>query len=250
MSDQDPFNQTQNSTDGNPVTTQNDPFADQLSSIKNENGEQKYKDVDTALKALQESQQFIKQLKDEKSAVEAKLNEANTELTKMGSIDDFVNKLSPNTEPKADPATPANVEGLSAEKVAEMLDQRMAQQAQSAAEESNFKRVVEALSSVHGDKTAEHIKTKADELGTTPAALKDMAKTNPTMALAILGGAGGKSTAPSQSTTIPPMKPSDDNPMPKHERGIARGGLTNKELLERFRESKAYTNKKHGWEFD
>lgn len=251
MSDQDPFNpEDKSNTDGDPVVPQNDPFADQLSGIKNENGEQKYKDVGTALKALQDSQQFIRQLKEEKALAESKLEQASSELAKMGSIDDFVKKISPDSKPSTHSETPKGVEGLSEEKVAEILDRRMAQQSQRAAEESNLRQVIEALNSVYGDQTPEHIKNKASEYKTTPAALKEMAKTNPQMAMAILGGAAPKSRTPSQSMTIPPMKTPDDNPAPKWERGIARGGLTNKELVERFRESKAYTNKKHNWDFD
>lgn len=249
MSDQDVFGDNNNPTPaGDPSTSQNDPFADQLSVIKNENGEPKYKDVGTALEALNSSQQFIGTLKSEKATIEQELANAKAELAKMGSIEDFVNKISPNAEPNGDPVTPETSGGLSEEKVAQLLDQRLQAQSAKAAEDANLTSVIESLSSVHGDKTAEHIKTKAAELKITPAALKEMAKTNPTVALTLLGGGNQTSSAPAQSTTIPPMTKPDDNSPPVFERGVARGGYTNKELVEMFRQSKEHTNKRLGLE--
>jgi hypothetical protein len=94
-----------------------------------------------------------------------------------------------------------------------------------------------------------HISQKAKELNTTPAALKELAKTNPTMALTLLSAGSVKSVSlPSQSSVIKPITPNVDNPRPVVERGAARGGFSNKELAEMFNKSKAFTNKRLGLE--
>ncbi|MGJ8839656.1 hypothetical protein AB9H28_25390, partial [Salmonella enterica subsp. enterica serovar Kentucky] len=46
----------------------------------------------------------------------------------------------------------------------------------------------------YGDKAVEHLQNKAKELGTTAEALQEMAKTNPTMALTLLGTEKPKTT--------------------------------------------------------
>ncbi len=246
MSDQGMF--SENNTNQNsetPDTSQANPFADQLSGIKNENGEPKYKDVETALKALNESQQYIKTLTDAGKAQKGELEQARQELAKMGSIDDFVKKISPPTAPTNPPVTP-EVSSLSEEKVVSILAEQMrvAQEAQS--QDANLKSVIAQLSQIHGDKASSFIKQKAVEMNTTPQALQDLAKANPAMALAALGGGTSSPTQPSRGTTIPPVTSPDDNPMPKWERGIARGGLTNKEIIARMEEAKLYTNKRLG----
>lgn len=250
MADQDVFGEDQTQNSGDPASSQTDPFADKLGAIKNEKGEPKYKDIETALDALAASQQFIETLKAEKAEEQRKAQEAAAELAKMGSIDDFVKRISPDATPSTPAKTPEGGEGLSEEKVAQLLEDRLQRQAQETQRQSNLSAVVDSLSKVHGDSTkvAEHIQAKAKELDTTPAALKEMAMSNPTLALNVLGGEVKSAPKPSQSTTIPPVSPTDDNPPPNFEKGIARGGFTSKELVEMFRESKKYTNKRLGLE--
>ena len=98
MSDQTIFGDKQEETPATPGNTQTDPFADKLQEIRNENGEPKYKDVETALSALKASQDYIKQLKGENQSWEEKYQSVKEELEKMGSIDDFVNRITPKQE--------------------------------------------------------------------------------------------------------------------------------------------------------
>lgn len=248
MSDQNMFDD--NNEPETPDPAQTDPFADKLSAIRNEKGEPKYKDVNTALDALAASQNFIEQLKSEKRQVEESYNSLKEDLEKRETVEDFVNRISPTAQkPQETPKTSANTEALSEEKIAELLDQRLSIRDQQSAKENNLKTVVSKLSEIHGDnaKAALFIKEKAKELQTTPAALKELAMSNPTMAMQLLGGVPkAQNTSPSQSTNVPPISPTDSNEPPKFERGIARGGFTNKELVEMFRRSKEYTNKRLG----
>lgn len=253
MSDQDLFteNNNQPTPAGDPSQSQQNPFADKLSTIQNENGEPKYKDVDTALDALAASQRFIEQLKAEKQAEEQARQEAESKLNQMGSIEDFVNRIKPQSAaPNTPEATPKEAEGLSEEKIAQLLEQRLTERDQKATQEANLKTVVSKLSELYGDadKAREAIKSKAKELGTSTSELQEMAKKNPNMALQILGGSSVPSPKPSQSTNVPPLSAPNDNPRPTIEqgRGIAHGGYSNRDLVELFRKSKDYTNKRLG----
>lgn len=255
MSDQDLFaenNTEQPNTAGDPSQTQSNPFADKLSTIMNEDGQPKYKDVETALDALAASQQFIEQLKQEKRAEEQARQEAEAKLSQMGSIEDFVNRIKPTAEPKTPEVTPKEAEGLSEEKIAQLMEQRLTERENAQLQESNLKTVVSKLSELYGgaDKAREAIKAKAKELGTTPSELQDLSRKNPAMALTLLGGGAKVSPQPSQSTSVPPISAPDDNPRPTVEvgKGIAHGGYSNKQLVEMLRKSKEYTNKRLGVE--
>lgn len=255
MSDRDLFDDKQNNehnTPSDPGQTQNDPFADKLGKITNEKGEPKYKDVETALDALEASQQFIEQLKQEKAEIEQKSQEAENKLREMGSIEDFVNRFNPKSaEPTAPAATPKETQGLSEDRVAELLEQRLSERERMQSQESNLQTVVSKLSETYGDRAAEVIKLRAKEMNTTSEELKTLAMKNPTMALSLLGDVKLEQTPnPSQSTNTPPLSPPDNNAKPEIEmgKGIARGGYSNKDLVELMRESKKYTNKRLGLE--
>lgn len=251
MSDQTVFD-TDDNSQATPVHSSGDPFADQLSVIKNEKGEQKYKDVETALAALNESQQYIKQLKEEKAQADEIARKREEELAKMGSIEDFVKRVSPNSQTSQEEPDPVTPTGLSEEDVAKLVQSQLTSVQQQQTQEANLNNVINQLASVHGDNLAKHIKDVAEETGTTPAALKDLAKSNPQLALKVLGG--GAKTPDSSATSMPKnitqITQQDNNIRPTVEKGkgAARGGRTDKELAELFRQSKAYTNKRLGLE--
>lgn len=255
MSDQDLFKEQntnneeqQQNNEETPREPQADPFADLLSEIRNENGEPKYKDVATALNALKSSQSFIEQLKAEKRELEEKHNKTQSELERMGTIDDYVNRLQ-NKSPKSATAdqpkeTPKGEGGLSEEQVARLLDERLTARERQAAQAANLERVQSQLKETHGENAAVFLKQKAEELEMTLDELKELASTKPTVALTLLGGQTKSPTKPSQSSVIPPRQAPDNNPMPSWERSAVHGGLTNKELSERWKQAKQFTYKR------
>ena len=249
MTDQSMFDETKETHQETPDTTpSSDPFEDKLKEITNENGEPKYKDVATAIEALKNSQQFIETLKTEKRTVEEQYQAMKAEMEKMGNIEDFVNRLKPDAEPKKEVETKTAVQGLSEEEVRKLLEQSLSQREKQSAAENNLRQVTEAVSQMHGDKATSFIKERAKALQTTPAALKELAQSNPTMALTLLGGDVKPSSKSSPSTSIPPMQAPNDNPKPVFEKGVSRGGMTNAELVARWREVGEYTNKRIGVE--
>ena len=248
MSDQDIFNSEtkQPNPAETPPVTPSDPFVDKLMAIKNENGEPKYKSVEAALEALQASQQFIETLKTEKQGVLTELEKAKAELAKMGNIEDFVQRISPQqktAEPEPKPTSQGNP-GLSEVEISRLLETAIEKREREAAAVNNLQTVIGEVSKLHGDKAAVVIAQRAKELQTTTEALRELAKTNPTMALSLLNvkpsSPAGK---PSQSTTIPPHNPTNENQPPVFEKSAARGGLSNKELVERWRQVKDFTYK-------
>ena len=250
MTNSDMFEDTKQDDTGKttPVAQNNDPFADKLKAIVNEQGQPKYDSVEKALEALNASQQFIETLKNEKSGVSAELQKAREELAKMGSIEDFVKKLEPamkTDEPKATTEVPT---GLSEEAIKKLLQQQLEERDQQSQQQKNLDTVINSLSDKHGDKAAEFIRKRANELNTTPEQLKMLAKTNPALVMQALGGDKASNTSPSQSSLNMDTKPRNDLQMPTWEKGSTRGGLTDRQLADRFREAKAYTNKRLGLE--
>ena len=67
-----PQDQNNGGNSNPPTPSSNDQLANLLTGIKNERGEPKYKDVQTALEALRHSQEYIPTLKQEKEANDAK----------------------------------------------------------------------------------------------------------------------------------------------------------------------------------
>ncbi len=91
-----------------------DLFADQLASIRNEDGKPKYDSVQKALEALNHSQEYIPQLKTELQQREERITALERELEKRGSVEDVVSRLTGKQEqdPPREEGTPPQSAGL------------------------------------------------------------------------------------------------------------------------------------------
>lgn len=247
MSDQDIFSQPNSNPVATPPVVSADPFADLLSSIRNENGEPKYKDVQTALQALQASQQFISTLKTEKQSIEQENAQLKKSLEEIGSVDDLIKRLNPSA-PQTPAPTPASPTVVSEEVIVQKVEDILSQREKERLQRSNLEAVVGAVTKQFGEQSAAHITKRAAELGTTTDALKALAANSPAMALELLLGKSKQVVNPSLSQNVPPHTVPADNEYPKYERGVARGGMTNKELVDRWKQSVNYTNKRIGLE--
>lgn len=231
-------------------TNPNPSVEDLLSGIKRDDGTPKYSSVEEALKALQESQKFIPQVLDEKKGVEAKLQELQEELTKRKTLEELTETLKSKPQPIGnDPtATPSDTpKGVNPEDIEKLLEEKLAQREAKSVQKSNYESVVAQLSSKFGDKAKEHIQKTAEQLGTTPEDLKKIASENPKLALRLLDNDGSLQTPNSNKSTInPPRTIEENNQMPEFEKGAVRGGLTDKEMAERWREVGSYTYKRLG----
>lgn len=247
MSDQDDiFNtkQDKNNPGETPPNPSADPFTDLLMEIKGEDGQPKYKSVEDALKALNHAQQFIKTLQTEKQGVQGELETMREELKKMGNIEDFINRLKPPADPTKSTPTGDEPKGLSEEDIKNMLEKTLLARENEQKQASNLQSVIQKMSELHGDKAAHVIAQRAKELNTTSESLRELAKTNPSMALALLQVPASKGVQPSQSSITLPRSTNPTLEPPVFEKSAARGGLTNKELRDRWNAVGEYTRKR------
>lgn len=237
MTDQNMFSDDNSQNTGNPGdTSQNDPFADQLGGILNEEGKPKYKDVATALDGLKHSQQFIKDLKGEKLSLEEELNMTKAELEKRRSVEEVFQSLTQGKpqQPVEPGKTNANDSGLNEDKVMQLVQAALNQQTNTQREAANFQRVSSELTAKYGEQAREVIRTRAKELNTTPTDLERLAKTNPDLVLGLFGGVAVQSNAPSKSTQTPPRGLPDKGIDPP-KRGLINGGAPMDDLLSEMR---------------
>lgn len=236
MSDQTVFsNETPNNPQGevtqpSPVNPDN-LFKDQLTAITNERGEQKYDSVPKALDALKHSQDFISQLQQEAASKDAELTKLREEAAKAQAVEDVVSRLT-----TAQDVTATTVQGLDEEGATALFQQLTAQQTAQQAEANNFKAVNTALIEKFGSPEAANkiVLEKAAELGTSPAELERLSKTQPKMVLALFGGITQK---PVTNSPAQPSVNSDGFLGKKVEEGLAKpeksllSGATYKEQL-------------------
>lgn len=247
----DPFKEEETNSQPNPDQGDNsgNPFADKLGAIKNEKGEPKYKSVEDALEALAHSQNFIETLKAEKAEEARKRAEVEEELNKRASVEDFVNKLTKTTDTNT-PAKPTSEnEGKSFDPndIAALVEKKLADINKAQMAERNKAIVIEKLSEKFGNTASEVVKEKAKQLGTTPAALEELSKQNPTMVLALFDGVTPGKPKPTESSVTSQMGLPKEEPL-KFEKSLMRGGLSNKELTSAFRQIAERTNKRLGVE--
>lgn len=241
MPDQDIFDNKEPKPGETPPNPPQNPWEDKLKGILNENGEPKYKTVEDALTALEHSQQFISTLKSEKTEVESKLQEAQAELEKVGSVKDVVQDLfndRPDPDTKVDQPSSG---GLDENKVREMLTNLLQQNKQQETRESNLNSVVAKLTEQHGDKAKEVIAEAASKYNTTPEKLRELASENPNMALSLLGSVEVKNPQqPSSSSVTPPHNPPKNGELDKPEKSLLRGA-TNAEITDYWKKVKDHT---------
>lgn len=227
-----------------PVVPQPNSAEQLLASILNENGEQKYKSVEDAIKALDASQRYIPELKNQLSGYQNKVTELETKVSQFGNIEETVQRLlAQKPEGEQTPATPAVVDEQAVLRtVQQVLDQRAA--AETA--ESNFKLVNSKLVETYGDKTAAAVAAKAAEHGTTPEALVALAKTSPAIVLALFQTPANNTPSSSRGggITPPPIKPAVEAKRPEGRSLIT--GISDKERGSYFHDLRKEIYGKHG----
>jgi len=224
--EQSAFNNQQETPAQQP--SQESAFIDQLSMIKNENGEQKYNDIPKALDALAHSQSYIPQLKSEVETKEAEIARLTEELNKRAAVEDVVDKL---TAQQAQPESTPQVSGMNEQEVLNLVQNFSAQQQQQSVAVNNEKQVSDALFTQYGEKTQEVVSSKAAELGMTVEALQSLSQTSPQAALQLFGSSvqpQTKATTGSINISAQPQEANFDVPAP--EKSLLRGASTNDQI--------------------
>lgn len=219
---------------------------DLLKNIKNENGEQKYKDVVTALNALQHSQTFIQNLKQEKvgevAERDAQIAQLKLELEKRASVDEMLKSLTnpkPTNTPSTDP-TPVNV--VDEQKVLSLVEQALQRQSQQTAAQNNLNSVNKAITDKFGDKAKDKIKEVAAKVNTTTEQLQELAKNNPALVLSLFETVQPDKSLPNFKNSNE-LNPQSTQPKP---RSVMKGGMSGKDVTEVWKQHGVQVRKELG----
>ena len=156
-----------------------DPAASLLSTIVGEDGTQKYKDIPTALGALQHSQEYIKQLKQQ-------LEEATQKTSQAVTMEQILAELKAPVTPPTASQGPSTQSGLTATDVVKILQA----QEQEKIAKANALKVAAKFKEVHGEKAEEVFYTKAAEMGLSRDAVNNLASTSPEAVFSMFGVKG------------------------------------------------------------
>lgn len=179
---QTPANQGAN---GNGTDAPNiDPVADLLGSIKNERGEPKYKSLQDAIVALKHSQEYIPQLTTKLAERDTELSTARAEAARIAELE---RSLAALTQSRESPSTPPVQNGLSEEKIAELVNQTLSRNQVVEVQKNNVNRVVADMVKQYGPEAQKTYEAKAAEIGMTVAQLNALAATTPQAVLNLMG---------------------------------------------------------------
>lgn len=170
------------------------PLQELLGSIVDHEGRQKYADPATALKSIPHAETTILSLRQE-------LREAQEQLAKATSVEELAASLGKSTPkaPAEQPSPETSEVDVAAIVQKTLADMKAAEQAaaQATSEEANAHKVRDSLLELYGEKAQEVFSKRAQDLGTTPEGLAQLARTEPQMVL----------------SQFQPSKPSTPNPM-------------------------------------
>lgn len=195
MSQENIFNnQNSQTTETNQNTQTSQPaFNDLLASITNEKGEQKYRDVNTALDALKHSQDYISQLREEKEKLAREREEWLAERERLKTLEDTVSQLT-STQNTQQQSTTAPV--ISEEVVANLVTQTLTKREQELVQQKNVSTVVNQMQQSFGADAEKVFYEKANEIGLNAQQINSLAAQSPQAVLKLFGLEQGKSTPP------------------------------------------------------
>jgi len=182
-----------------PMTTSPaEDYLEQLATIRNEDGLQKYASIKDALTGTAHAQEFIKTLKEEKAALELEREALVDELANRMSVEEAMSQIaSPKPQEQTVPT------GVGREDVYSI----MKDYEQSKVRESNRKSVIDTLvnhCAGDSDKASEMIANRLAAVGLSRTQLSDLAETSPKAVFELFGinGKGTNSMAAATSGTI------------------------------------------------
>lgn len=179
MSD-DVFSADQPVSEGQESTPTNDPYADKLQEIVNEEGVQKYKSIEDAIEGLKHSQEFIAKLKQENE-------QFRSEIDKRLSAEQVLKELKAENKPDEKPSTE-----FSPEAIQELVDKRLEAKTVEQRAKANEDLVQQKLKQEFGDKANEIVMSKAKEMNLSPDNLRKLSQESPQAVFSMFGLASTK----------------------------------------------------------
>ena len=186
MSDQNSLFNTNNSQATPATATPNSQLSTvdtMLQSILNEKGEQKYRTVEDAIKALQHSQSYIPTLAEDKRRLEAEIETLREQASKVNELEESVKRILSSQQTTATPAVNSIDEGS----IKELISNSLSEAKKIEQQERNTKEVTAAVVSRFGSDAEKIFYAKAAEIGMTVAEFNQMAASRPKAVLTLLG---------------------------------------------------------------
>ena len=192
MSDQTVFDNKTDVENNNTTPPSNDQYMSLLGEIKNEKGEQKYKTIEEALKALQHSQEYIPSLHKKLDSLQEEKNSLEKNYDRVLGIEEKLNLLL-NRDNTDDNSVDKNVDDSNQDKsfdidqIENIIERRLLQREQRTKEENNIKKVSDTLATLYQKDAYKVISDKATELGMSVDDIKTLAAKSPNAVFKMLG---------------------------------------------------------------
>lgn len=171
-------------TPAQPVVTPQD-YTSLLGMIVNEQGEQKYKTIEDALKGGAHAQAYIAKLAAEKAALEARLEAASQHQSREAELERTLQELLAKTQTTSAPTTP--VEASNPEDIASLVLKQLEARDAASKAKANQSEVAAKLLETFGAEAEKKYNDAAQELGLTVAEMNEMAAKSPKAVLKALG---------------------------------------------------------------
>ena len=173
--------------------------AQQLASLKREDGSQMFDSVEKALESLAHAQKYIPELKGKLSEKEKEVEELNIKVEKSATVEDVLSRI---TNSKSEAPDNTEVKEGKNEDIGELVKKHLENERAKEKKEANRSQVNEALMAKFGDAEAAKLAldAKAKELGVGTDFLISMADQSPKALLAYFNTAAPSST-PSPTTS-------------------------------------------------
>lgn len=216
-----------------------DPTADLLKTIVNENGEPKYKTAEEALKATAHAQDHIKNL-------EAEL----AELRNKGNASDKLDELLEAVQSQSKGSGQGADEGASTmkpEDVLKIVQEHLKDSKAAETRENNISTVTKVFRDRYGKDASEKLYGKAEDLGFTKDEINRMIATNPKAALNTLGEAQPKNKATDPVGGQGSVATANFQGSPKQAPKSIMGPTTSKSLTDAWKESQQRTLERLGF---
>ncbi len=190
---------TQQPTEGGQTPTETPNYADLLASIKNENGEQKFKTLEDLAKGYSASQDFISTLKTEKTSIETQAQELAGKLKTQEELQEL---LKPTTPPQPE-VSPVVADVPSTEDIAAKVMETLSQQETMKVQATNVATVKEAMKNAFGADANAKLEELTAAKGLDKATATTLAQSSPTAFLELLGVEGKAPQTQVTSSVLP-----------------------------------------------
>lgn len=161
-------------------TPTDNPYADRLKEIVNEEGVPKYKSVEDALEGLAHSQEFIAKLKEENQ-------QFRSELDKRLSAEAVLKELKAESKPDEKPSSE-----FSPEAIQELVDKRLEAKTAEEKARANENYVQAKLRERFGDESGKIVASQAEKMSLSKEDLRSLSQKSPEAVLQLFDAASTK----------------------------------------------------------